>query len=154
MNCRIFYLQKTLAEPRNSIASHASHQRLGTCAIKYKTCTQIWNSLLLNTPHVRTLVPGRPDLNVIRAVQITGAPAPRGTKSSLAVALSPRDSEDASLQWATGMPIPAAGCIFSNFKDWRSGVEAECFCPHTDISTLRPRHLQRRFSERQRSERV
>jgi len=84
MNCRIFYLQKTPAEPRNSIASHASHWHLGTCAIKYKTCTQIRNSLLLNTPPVRALVPGRPDLNVIRAVQITGAPAPRGTKSSLA----------------------------------------------------------------------
>ena len=50
------------------------------------------------------------------------------------VALSPRDSDDASLQRALrGMLIPAPGYIFSILK-----IGGQCFCPYTDFKHAAP----------------
>ena len=69
-------------QPSPWLQSHASTCNLVSRASKYDISSEIRSILLLRTDPVRQLVAQIADLNVIHAVQISGASAPGGTKSA------------------------------------------------------------------------
>ena len=69
-------------QPSPWLQSHASTCNLVSRASKYDISSEIRSILLLSTDPVRQLVAQIADLNVIHAVQISGASAPGGTKSA------------------------------------------------------------------------